>query len=118
MHHILGGELAKAVVELHPLAQEEGPLFQVRAGLPLFRQAGDVFPGLGINVEQGLQKGIVLQMLGTGDGPEAVALGEPAEPKTTRCTLASAAATIVGVAARSKTSTPIDKVSVPRWNVS
>ena len=60
MHHILGGEFAKAVVELYPLAQKEGPFFHVRAGLPLFRQAGDELSRLGVDVEQGLQKGVKL----------------------------------------------------------
>src|SRR5262245_19672229 len=77
MDHILGSELAKAVVELHPLTKVEGPFFQIRADLPLFRQARCVLPCLGIEVKQRFQKGVVLQMLGTGNGPEAVALGEP-----------------------------------------
>ena len=76
MDDVFGGELAKAVVELHPLAQIKGPFFQVRAGLPFFRQAGYILSRLGVHVEQRLQKGVVLQMLGTGNSPEAVALGE------------------------------------------
>ena len=81
MHDILGGELTKAVVELHPLAQIKRPFFQVRADLPLFRQTWCELPRLGVDVEQGLQKGVVLQMLGAGNGPEAVALGEPGGAK-------------------------------------
>ena len=76
MHDVLGGELAVAVVELHPLAQVEGPLFQVGAGLPLLRQAGGVLARLGVDVEQRLQERVELEMVGAGDGPEAVALGE------------------------------------------
>ena len=76
MHHIPGSELAEAVVELHSFAQIKGPFFQVRAGLPLFRQARSELPGLGINVEQRLYKRVVLQVLGTSDGPETVALSK------------------------------------------
>ena len=81
MDHIPGGEFAKAVVELHPLAQIKRPFFQIRARFPLFRQAGCELPSLGVNVEERLQKGVVLQMLGAGNGPEAVALGEPGGAK-------------------------------------
>src|SRR5215510_5912961 len=76
MDDIPGGKLTKAIVELHTLAQIKSPFFQIRADLPLFRQTGCVLPCLGINVEQRLQTGVVLQMLGAGDGPEAVALGK------------------------------------------
>ena len=82
MDHILGGELAKAIVELHALAQIKGPFFEVRADLPLFRQARNILARLGVDVEQRLQKGVVLQMLGAGDGPETVALGEPGREVT------------------------------------
>ena len=81
MHDILGGELAKAVVELHPLAQIKRPFFQVRAGLPLFRQAGGVLPRLGVDVEQGLQKRVVLQMLGRAMVQKRLLSVNPAEPK-------------------------------------
>src|SRR5262249_36092832 len=81
MDHILSGELAKAVVELHALTQIKGPFFQVRADLPLFCQARHILTRLGVDVEQRFQKGIVLQMLGASDGPEAVALGEPGGAK-------------------------------------
>ena len=81
MDNIPGSELAKAVVELHALTQIKGPFFEVRAGLPLFRQARNIISCLGVDVEQRLQKGVILQMLGAGNGPKTVALGEPGGAK-------------------------------------
>src|SRR4030095_14691508 len=71
-----GRELAVSEMERDPLAQSEGPLLVVGAGLPLLRQAWDVLAALGVHVEQRLHEWVVLEMFGRGDGPEAVALVE------------------------------------------
>ena len=81
MHDILGGELSIPEVERHTLAQIKRPFFLIRAGFPLLSQAGDVVAGLGIEVEQGLQEWVKLEMQWAGDGPEAVALIEPGGDK-------------------------------------
>ena len=77
MHDIPGGELPIAEVEGHALAQEQCPLGHIGARFPLLRQARDERAGLGIQVQQGLQVGIILELIWATDDPEAVGLVDP-----------------------------------------
>ena len=77
MDDVPGGERAVAEVELNAFTQEEGPLFEVKAGLPLLGQAGGVLAGLGIHFEQRFEERVVLEVVRTRDHPESVAVLEP-----------------------------------------
>ena len=76
MHDIPGGELPIAKVEGHALTQEQRPLGHIGTRFPPLRQARDERAGLGIQVQQGLQVGIILKLIWATDDPEAVALVE------------------------------------------
>ena len=76
VHDVSGRHLPVAEVELHALAQVEGPLLEVGAVLPLRRQRRDGVPRLGVHSEQRLPEGFELEVVRTRDGPEAVALVE------------------------------------------
>lgn len=60
MHDILGAELPITKMEGHALAEEEGPFFQVCAGLPAFGEAGSERSGDRIHVQQSFQKRVKL----------------------------------------------------------
>jgi len=81
MDYVSRGEFPIPKVEGDALTQEERPLLHIRAGLPLLRQARDKPAGLGVYVQQGLQKGVKLEMRRAANGPEAVALVEPSRNK-------------------------------------
>ena len=77
MDDVFGGERAIPVVELHTLPQREGPFLEIGARLPLLGQAWRVLAGLRIHVEQRFEERVVLEMVGSGDHPESVAVLEP-----------------------------------------
>ena len=84
MDDILGGELAIPEVELHTLSERERPFFLIRAGFPLLSQAGDVVAGLGVEVKEGLQEWVVLQMVGRVMVQKRLFSWNPAETKISR----------------------------------
>jgi HmuY protein len=81
MDHIFGGQLALAEVKVDPFAQVERPFRELGVGLPLLRQARDEGAGFEVNVQEGFQKGIKLQMGWAINGPEAVTLTESGRHK-------------------------------------
>src|SRR5262249_9430743 len=70
-----------AEMEGHALAQVQRPLGHVGVRFPFLRQARDERAGLGIQVQQGLQVGIILELIGPTDDPEAVGLVDPGRGK-------------------------------------
>jgi hypothetical protein len=81
MNHILGGKLAEPEVEGDPLAQGQRPLFHIGARFPLLRQARRELAGLGIQVQQGLQVGVILELMRATGGPEAIGFVDPSGGK-------------------------------------
>ena len=81
MNDVLGSELAEPEVKGDAFPQDERPLFEVGAGVPLLGEARGILAALGVHLEQGFQERVVLEMVGAGDHPVTVGLREPSGGK-------------------------------------
>jgi hypothetical protein len=61
--HILGGELPVPMVELDPSMELDPPGLPIRAKLPAVGKPGHILAGLGINLDEPLQHGVMLDVV-------------------------------------------------------